>query len=152
MVLVASPQHELAARPELSIQDLNGFPFVVHHLCSSTEEVVLRLFQQNGTRCNVVAELWSFENIKEFVSKNIGLAIVPRITVLEELKAGKLVEMPLPALNIRRSTMMIFRRDYVSEAANRLIDIMLNRKPVSPFETASAQVVHRAPRRRDIAV
>jgi DNA-binding transcriptional LysR family regulator len=152
MVLVASPEHELAGKDEVSIQDLNGTPLVVHHLCSSTEEVVLRLFQQNGTRCNVVAELWSFENIKEFVGKNIGLAIVPRITVLEELRCRKLVEIPLPALNIRRSTMMIFRRDYISEAASCLIDIMLNRDTRSSCKAASAEGLRQTMRRRVVAV
>ena len=34
-----------------------------------------------GTRCRVVAELWSFENVKSFVREEVGLAIVPGITV-----------------------------------------------------------------------
>ena len=132
MALVASPDHPLNAREKVSIKDLHGVPLVVHHLCSSTEEVVLRLFRLNGIHCNVVAELWSFENIKEFVERNVGVAIVPRITVLQELKAEKLVELALPELNFPRSTMMIFRRDYVSETANRLIEIMQQKDAFFP--------------------
>lgn len=124
MALIASPKNQLAGRSGIAVKDLDGVPFVVHHLCSSTEEFVLRLFRQNGIRCHVVAELWSFENIKSFVVENVGLAIVPRITVLEELRTGSLVEIGMPELNFHRGTVMTFRRDCVSEAAGRLIEIM----------------------------
>jgi len=124
MSLIASPKHRLTGRTGLAVKDLDGVPFVVHHLCRSTEEVVLRLFRQNGIRCHVVAELWSFENVKSFVMENVGVAIVPRITVMEELRAGSLVEISLPELNSHRGTVMILRDDCISEAAGRLIEIM----------------------------
>ncbi len=124
MALIVSPRHPLAERSGVAVKDLDGVPFVVHHLCSSTEEFVLRLFRQNGIRCHVVAELWSFENIKSFVVENVGVAIVPRITVTEELCNGSLVEIGLPELSFHRATVMTFRRDGISEAAGRLIEIM----------------------------
>jgi DNA-binding transcriptional LysR family regulator len=124
MALIASPKHCLADRRGVTVADLDGIPFIVHHLCGSTEEFVLRLFRQNGVQCHVAAELWSFENIKNFVIANVGLAIVPRITVREELRTGTLVEIGLPELNFHRGTVMIFRRDCISEAASRLIEIM----------------------------
>ena len=124
MALIASPQHELVGRASVAVKDLDGVPFVVHHLCSSTEEFVVRLFRQNGIRCHVVAELWSFENIKSFVLENVGLAIVPRITVMEELRTGSLIEIGLPELNFHRGTVMTYRHDCMSEAAGRLIEIM----------------------------
>ena len=124
MALIASPHHTLVGRTSVGVKDLDGVPFVVHHACSSTEEFVVRLFRQNGIRCHVVAELWSFENIKSFVLENVGLAIVPRITVTEELRIGSLIEIGLPELNFHRGTVMTYRRDCVSEAAGRLIKIM----------------------------
>ena len=87
-------------------------------------QVLVGLHHAHGIRCHVVAELWSFENIKGFVLENVGLAIVPRITVMEELRTGSLVEIGLPELNFHRGTVMCFRRDCISEAAGRLIEIM----------------------------
>src|SRR5258708_911349 len=124
MALIASPKHPLVGRNSVAVRDLDGVPFVVHHLCSSTEEFVLRLFRQNGIRCHVVAELWSFENVKSFVLENVGMAIVPRITVMEELRAGSLVEIGLPDLSFNHGTAVTFRRDCISEAAGRLVEIM----------------------------
>ena len=140
MSLIASPKHRLTGRTGVTMKDLDGVPFVVHHLCRSTEEVVLRLFRQNGIRCHVVAELWSFENVKSFVMENVGLAIVPRITVMEELRAGSLVEIGLPELNSHRGTVMILRDDCISEAAGRLIEIMRTKHRRSVVQTSKQRM------------
>ena len=131
MALIAAPTHQLTQKARVRLADLDRVPFVVHHLCSSTEEVVLKLFQQNGLHCHVVAELWSFENIKSFVLVGAGIAIVPRITVEEELAEGSLVEIRLPEFHYRRGTVMTYRKDCASEAASRLIDIMRDRYAAS---------------------
>ena len=67
MMLIASPKHPLAARPNVMVQELASEQFVLHHQCSATTDRILQLFEQHGTRCRVVAELWSFENVKSFV-------------------------------------------------------------------------------------
>ena len=85
----------------------------------------MRLFDQNGTRCRIVAELWSFENIKSFVQEEVGLAIVPGVTVRQELRDGTLVRIPLRELNVPRRTLMIYREQgYVSDTARELIKIV----------------------------
>ena len=127
MVLVASPRHPLAARANVRISDLGEEHFVLHHLCSTTEQKILRLFEQHSTRCHIVAELWSFENIKSFVQAEVGIAIVPRITVAQELRDGALVRIPVPELNMTRRTLMIYREQgYLSESARELIKIVRN--------------------------
>ncbi len=124
MILIASPRHPLASRRDVRIRDLGSEPFVVHHLCTSTEQKVLRLFEQYETRCHIVAELWSFENIKSFVQADVGLAIVPRITVEHELRERLLVQIPVRELNIPRRTLMIYRDGYISESARQLIKVV----------------------------
>jgi DNA-binding transcriptional LysR family regulator len=57
LMLVAAPGHALATRADVSV-----------------------------TRCRMVAELWSFENVKNFVQEGVGIAIVPGITVKQELR------------------------------------------------------------------
>lgn len=125
MVCIASPRHPLAGRPVVTVKDVSAEQFVLHHLCSSTAEKILRLFEQNSARCRVVAELWSFENIKEFVQADVGLTIVPGITVRQELKSGTLVRIPLRELAMPRRTLMIYREQgYVSDSARELIHIV----------------------------
>lgn len=125
MVCIASPRHPLASRSRLTVKDVSSEQFVLHHLCSATADRILRLFEQNSTRCRVVAELWSFENIKEFVRQEVGLAIVPGVTVREELRTGTLIRLPLGELAMPRRTLMIYRdQGYMSESARELISIV----------------------------
>jgi len=127
MMLVASPQHPLAQRPApaVPIRDLGTEQFVLHHQCSATTDRILALFEQHATRCKVVAELWSFENVKSFVREEVGLAIVPGITVRQELADGTLVRVPVRELSMPRRTMMVYRdQGYVSDSASELIKIV----------------------------
>jgi DNA-binding transcriptional LysR family regulator len=69
--------------------------------------------------------VWSFENIKSFVAAEVGLAIVPKITVQHDLVDGSLVRIPIPELNIPRRTLMIYREHgYLAEPARELIKIV----------------------------
>jgi len=61
------------------------------------------------------------------VQAEVGLAIVPRITVQQELRSGTLAHINVPELNIPRRTLMIYREHgYLSEPASELIKIVRN--------------------------
>jgi DNA-binding transcriptional LysR family regulator len=104
---------------------LDNEPFVVHHLCSDTELKMRRLFEAYGTRWNIAAELWSFENVKDFVQKDVGVAVVPRIVVTEELAEGRLSQIPVRELSIPRQTLMIYRgHGYMSDTARQFVELV----------------------------
>jgi DNA-binding transcriptional LysR family regulator len=143
MVLVASPRHPLASRRDVRISELGEEHFVLHHLCSATELKIQRLFEHHSTRCRIVVELWSFENIKSFVQADVGIAIVPRITVAQELRDGTLSRIPVPDLIMPRRTLMIYREQgYLSESALELIKMVRNFNwdaKVTPMPAASVK-------------
>jgi DNA-binding transcriptional LysR family regulator len=125
MVLVASPDHPFATRPRVAMRDLGAENFVIHHGCASTTDRILRVFEEHATPCRVAAELWSFENVKSFVRERVGLAIVPGITVRQELADGTLVAVPLQELSMPRRTLMIYRdQGYLSDSASELIKLV----------------------------
>jgi DNA-binding transcriptional LysR family regulator len=127
MVLIASTRHPLVARTHVRVEDLANEPFVLHHLCASTTEMIHRVFEQHRTHLRVVAELWSFENIKSFVREDVGMAIVPGVTVRDELRDGLLARVHVPELEIPRRTLMIYREQgYLSDSASELIKLMRN--------------------------
>src|SRR5439155_8624748 len=105
MMLVASPRHPLARRAGVRVRDLASEQLVLHHLCTATADRILRMFEQHATPCRVVAELWSFENVKNFVREQVGLAIVPGVTVQRELEVGILVRIGLQELSMPRRTL-----------------------------------------------
>jgi DNA-binding transcriptional LysR family regulator len=71
--------------------------------------------------------LWSFENIKGFVQEGVGMAIVPGITVRQEVRDGTLVRIPVRELSIPRRTLMVYREQgYLSDPARELIKLVRN--------------------------
>lgn len=124
MALVVSPEHRLAAKGSVSIQDLDGISMVVHKFCPWSEDTVMRLFQQHSISFRVAAELCSVESIKNLVIGNVGATVVPRITVLQELRKKRLVQILIPQIKLPLPSVMIFRRDSNSETAGQLIEIM----------------------------
>src|SRR5262245_10154412 len=125
MMCIASPNHPLTKRETVSVRDLGSEQFVLHHLCSTTADTILRLFEQHRTRCRIVAELWSFENIKSFVQEQVGMAIVPGVTVRRELRDGTLARIALGELSMPRRTLMVYREQgYLSDSARELIKIV----------------------------
>ncbi len=139
MVLIGSPRHSFASRPRVTLRDLASEHFVLHHQCSNTTQKILQLFEQHGSQCKIAAELWSFENVKQFVQEEVGFAIVPRICVRQELADGTLAQIPLQELDMPRPTRMIFRdKRYLSDAARELIEI------VSHYDWEPKPSAHRA--------
>ena len=66
-----------------------------------------------------------FENVKNFVQEGVGIAIVPGVTVKQELRDGTLVRVPLRELAMPRRTLMIYREDgYLSKPAAELIKLV----------------------------
>jgi DNA-binding transcriptional LysR family regulator len=125
MVLVAPPGHPFSRLAEVHIRDLGQEHFVLHHLCSTTEQKILRLFEEHNTPCRIAAELWSFEHIKSFVQAGVGLAIVPQITIQQELRNGTLVRVRVPELHMPRRTLMIYRdQGSLSDSARELIKVV----------------------------
>ena len=125
MVLVAAPRHPFAKRAGLRVEDLGEERFVLHHVCTSTAAKITRLFEEHGTPFRICAELWSFENIKEFVQQDFGVSIVPMITVRRELAAGTLIRIPVEGLHIPRQTYMIFRdARSLSDSAHGLLNLV----------------------------
>ena len=63
--------------------------------------------------------------MKSFVREEVGLAIVPGITVRRELADGALVRVTLPELAMPRRTLMVYRdQGYLSESATELIKLV----------------------------
>jgi DNA-binding transcriptional LysR family regulator len=144
MVLVASPDHPFASRPQVAMRDLGAENFVIHHGCAATTDRILRIFEEHATPCRVAAELWSFENVKSFVRERVGLAIVPGITVRQELADGTLISIPLRELSMPRRTLMIYRdQGYLSDSASELIKLVRSfnwtHAPVAPAASSKNQ-------------
>jgi DNA-binding transcriptional LysR family regulator len=101
LVAVVPPEHELASRKSIAVNELFRFPYICREEGSGTREVVNEYLQANLTSCelNVAMELGSPEAIKGAVAAGMGISILSRTTLHRELQLGTLKAIPLePAL------------------------------------------------------
>jgi DNA-binding transcriptional LysR family regulator len=110
VAFIVNPNHPLAKEKRVSIRDLGAQNFVAHNVVSPLRRRVIETFEKHKTPLNMGIELPSLEAIKRFVAMGNGVALVPALTVQQELARGELVRVPVPELSIERQLWLIHRR------------------------------------------
>jgi DNA-binding transcriptional LysR family regulator len=111
VAFIVNPRHPLAGETEVSIRDLGAENFVAHNVLSPVRQRVIETFEKHKTPLNMAVELPSIEAIKRFVAMGNGVALVPGLTVHDELARGELVQVRVPELNIERRLWLVHRRN-----------------------------------------
>ena len=76
-------------------------------------------------------ELDSSELLKRFVAADVGVGLIARSHVQEDVKAGVLQAIPISDAQVRRDLALVFRKDKaLSRAAPAFIDIAVKIKTV----------------------
>ena len=92
LVLILYPEHPLATRNSVTIEELGSEPFLAHNVKTGSRRRVMEAFAAHHPHLNITLELATVETIKRFVQLRVGIAFAPRMCVEEELERGTLVE------------------------------------------------------------
>ncbi len=110
LALIMSVNHRLAGRKTVKIEDLGREQFLAHNVKSASRNKVVETFAAHGVPLNITLELATIETIKRFVRRDLGLAIVPRMCVAEELERGLLATVPVKGLSYTRTLWATHRK------------------------------------------
>ncbi|HYW72321.1 MAG TPA: LysR family transcriptional regulator [Pyrinomonadaceae bacterium] len=125
LVLVVYPDHPLAARDSVSVEELGPESFLAHNVKTGSRYQVMETFAAHHTPLNITLELATVETIKRFVQLKIGVAFVPRMCVEEEIERGTLVLVPVEDLSYVRTLWVTRRRGVeLSPAAAAFLEIL----------------------------
>lgn len=125
LALILNPGHPLAAREEVTIEELGGESFLAHNVRTGSRNKVVDAFAEHHTPLNITLELATVETIKRFVQLNVGLAFVPRMCVREELERGTLASVPVRDLSYTRTLWVTHRRNATfSHAASAFLSVL----------------------------
>ena len=95
LIFVVPPTHPLAGESQVSIRQLGAESFVAHIVSSPYREKVIQAFKQHKTPLHMDIELPTLQAIKRFVAMGNGVALLPAISVENELARGELVRIPV---------------------------------------------------------
>ncbi len=88
-------------------------------------EKQLRRIGVNPTRLNVIASMESTEAIKRAVSSGMGISVMSKLAVEEEILKGSLLAIPLSADDMRRDINVIYNRNLqLSRPSERFIKVV----------------------------
>jgi DNA-binding transcriptional LysR family regulator len=144
LVLIASPEHRLAAARNVHIRDLGGEAFIAHNVRSPSRERVLEAFEQQRTPLNITIEISTIETIKKFVKVGLGLSFVPLMCVKEELSRAELAVIVLEDFQYERTLWLVHATSSADQhAANAFMSVVKSAAEQGfPLPRIECQVAH----------
>ena len=112
IILIAPAEHPWAQRPFIEPTDILDEPFIVRERTSGTRRVMLDVLNRHDISLddlNVYLEVGNAEAIVETVAAGFGVSFVSRLAAACALDQGKIVEVPVADLDLRRKIFMIRR-------------------------------------------
>jgi len=123
LVLLVHPEHPLASRRQVTMDELATEPVVAHNDPSPARERVLRLFEQRHIALRMVISLPSLDGIKRAVELKLGVALLPRRCAITEIASGRLVGVPVTGISRKRQVTLVCRRAHRSHAADAFLAV-----------------------------
>lgn len=93
-MLITSPQHPLARKSSITLEDLSPHGLILPPKQLSTWRMVTTAFEQRRVPYQVAIEVGGWEVIKQYVAQDLGIAIVSALCLTDADK-GRLVARPL---------------------------------------------------------
>jgi DNA-binding transcriptional LysR family regulator len=128
LVVIVPPHHPIADLKSVTIEDASNYPLVLPK-SGHTRDALQALFYERKLKPQVAMELDSSELLKRFVAADVGIGLIARSNVEEDVKANVLTALRLADAHIRRDLALVFRKDKaLSRAAKAFIDMAVKEK------------------------
>jgi DNA-binding transcriptional LysR family regulator len=131
-----APDHPLARKRRITLEDLALAPWIVREPGSGTRETFDRGMAALPS-VNIRLELAHTEAIMQAVASGLGLGCISRIALRDAVKRGALVRLNTPFLDLRRAFLIVVhKRKYRSAAAGKFIELCRHQR-IAGFSPAT---------------
>ncbi len=110
LLFVCSPQHRFSTKPNVSLRELEGEPFVLRETTSFTRNMIEKTLESKGISITVAYEFNNDEAIKNAVSCNLGLSILSEFAVKNEISMRMLSVFNVEGISLSRDMYLIIPR------------------------------------------
>ena len=100
MILIVGPQHSLASKPFISVEELAQEPIIMRESGSGTRKYVNELFERHQCIPNILMETSNTEFIKELVARGDGVSFLVKESVEAQLTENQLKAIPIKGEDI----------------------------------------------------
>ncbi|OHB81242.1 MAG: transcriptional regulator [Planctomycetes bacterium RBG_16_64_10] len=110
MILVCAPQHWLATRVRVAVEELNGLVIIGFDRDLKIRRSIDRELAERGVEVRVSIAFDNIDTIKHAIAVNAGASLLPQPTVEKELEAGELIGVGVAGFELVRPLGIIVRR------------------------------------------
>ena len=129
MTMVASPLHPLACQKNLKPHDVSSECLILTLPGCGYRPLILSIFKEYDVKPGSTMNLSSVGAIKECTICGLGIAILPKIAVKDELKRGKLIELDWTGPPFPVKTQLIYHHEkWLTSAMNAFLELCLSMK------------------------
>ena len=148
LVVVAPPDHPLAGKKKIPLARLQEETFLVRESGSGTRIAMERFFNERGMKLRTGMEVGSNEAIKQSVQAGLGLGLLSRATIEQELALKRLVVLDIAEFPIMRQWFVVHRKGKRLSAAAEAFRNFLLAQPGNRRRPGKAESLHRRKRKR----
>ncbi|MEJ2648000.1 MAG: LysR family transcriptional regulator [Sedimentisphaerales bacterium] len=128
LVLACSPRHVLARESTIDIHQLQFERFIAFEREVPTRIWIDNILHRYNVSIQQVMEFDNIETIKRAVEINLGVSILPQITLLQEVGSGTIRELYFSNERFVRPTGIITRKGKIFSQAGRYLIELLRKK------------------------
>ncbi len=124
LVVICGKGHPFWQKVRIDITDLEGQAFIIRESGSGTRDLFEKVMGKAGTNWKIAGVYSNTEPIKKAVSENLALAVVPKISIVDEQKLGLVREVAVSGVDFRRKfNLVVHRQKYLTAAILSFIEV-----------------------------
>ncbi|MEW5767435.1 MAG: selenium metabolism-associated LysR family transcriptional regulator [bacterium] len=114
LVLIVAPNHRWASKDKIGLDELKGEPLLLRTEGSGTRMAIEKRLEEGGLEkgdLNVIMSLGNTEAIKRGVMAGIGVSIVPKIAIENELELNLIKEVKVEGIDLAMDFYVVYNPD-----------------------------------------
>ena len=115
LVLAVSPQHKLASKSTITINDLKKEKLILRLPNSNTRNLFASSLERQNLSIddfNVILEIDNIATIKDLIRRNFGVSVLAKSACMDELKKKKIYTLSIENLSMIREVNLVYTKDF----------------------------------------
>jgi DNA-binding transcriptional LysR family regulator len=112
LLLVAAPDHRIAQRKAVTVEEVGREQLILFDRGSSYNALIQGVFRQHGIVPRTLMEMDTIEGTKKMVEEGMGIALLPKVSTEREIEQGRILPITISNATLpRRQISLIFRKN-----------------------------------------
>ncbi|RNB80909.1 LysR family transcriptional regulator [Brevibacillus panacihumi] len=125
LVVIAAPGHRLGQAEKVEAEDFSGENWIFTEQGCSYRIMMENVLRKANAAVHSSLEFGSMEAIKQCVTYDLGIALVPKITVTDEVKNGTLIILPFSHPEVRVFRQLVYhQKKWMPQAMRYFIGLL----------------------------